>query len=209
METRLNRLYRLAIWLSLPFLLHWEFHWFEPAAQKNSHGIKAYEKKDFKESLRLFLEARGLKEDDRLIHNTAATLYQMEDYQKALNEFSKIEPEKGRIPEADRFYNLGNVLYRLEKYDQALEAYKKSLMHNPHDLAAKKNYELTLQKIENRKKSPDPEQRDRKDPQKKQENRQPEKKYQNLMKFLNQNEREQLKNKKTRAKASSTGEEDW
>lgn len=209
MEKRINRFLRIFFWLSLPFLIGWDFHWFEPAARKNNRAVHAYQDKEYKESLQLLLEAKGLKEDQRLLHNTASTLYQLEEYQKALNEFSKVDPQQAKVPPSDYFYNLGNVLYRLEKYPEALEAFKKSLLADPRDADAKKNYELTLQKIKKKQPTPNPEPQQNKNNQEKQQEQSPEQRYQNLMKFLNQKEKELLRNQKRKAKTSSTGENDW
>ncbi len=129
--------------LLVPLLLGW--HWFEPAARKNQQGIRAYDEGKFAEALRDFLSAKGVKPDaPELKNNTAAALYELKKYKEALEEFSRLDP--GRLPlgKADFYYNLGNNYFRLGQFPQALENYKKSLLQNPDDIDAKKNYELTL-----------------------------------------------------------------
>ncbi len=215
----------LSILFLCPFLLGW--HWFEPAARKNLKGIQAYESKEFETALNEFLSAKGIKPDlPELKNNTASALYQMEKYKEALEEFSGIDAEKAKIPASQLSYNVGNSFFRMEQYDKALESYKKSLLANPADVDAKKNFEITLKKIDDQKKQQDQQNQDKdkkdqdkkdqdkKDQDKKDQNQQnqrqqkPEEKHQNLMQYLNQNEKKQLEKKK-RAIGIAKKEKDW
>lgn len=197
----------------MPFLLFW--HWFEPAAKKNRDGIKAFQGEKYQEALEQFLSARGIKPGlPELKSNTAASLYQMKKYQEALEEFSKIDPEKAHIPKADFYYNVGNSFFRLNKFDKALKSYKKSLVLNSRDMNAKKNFELTLKKMEEQKKKQkqdknkdkDKKKDKQKDQQKQQQKK--EKKHQNVMQYLNQNEKKQMKKKKRKI-GIARKEKDW
>jgi Ca-activated chloride channel family protein len=124
---------RLIIIFIVPFLLYW--HWFEPAAKKNLAGIKANQEKQYDEALKQFLSARGIEPNlPGLKSNTASTLYELEKYKEALEEFSTIDPEKVEIPKADFYYNLGNSFFRLNRFDKALESYKRSLVLNSRDM---------------------------------------------------------------------------
>ena len=70
---------KVIIILMLPFLLSW--HWFEPAAKKNSEGMKAYQEGKYDEALEKFLNAKGINADlAALKNNTASALYQMKKY---------------------------------------------------------------------------------------------------------------------------------
>ena len=219
-----------------PLLLGW--HWFEPAARKNLKGIESYQNKEYETALNEFLSAKGIKPDlPELKNNTASALYQMKKYKEALEEFSGIDPEKVKIPASRLFYNVGNSFFRLEQYDKALESYKKSLLADPSDMDAKKNFEITLKKIEDQKKqqdqkdqdkkdqedkkdqkdqnkdkqdqkNQDQKDQDKKDQQQKQPQQKPEEKHKNLMQYLNQNEKKQLEKKK-RAVGVAKKEKDW
>ena len=141
---------KLSIIALMPFLLFW--HWFEPVAKKNDRGIKAYEKKEFNKALDYFLSAKGINPgSDSLKNNTALALYNLKKYEQALKEFSKINVKKSGLNSAGTYYNLGNSFFRMNKLKKALESYKKSLLLNPNDLNAKKNYELTKKKLKERK----------------------------------------------------------
>lgn len=207
---------RLIIIAVLPFLLFW--HWFEPAAKKNFDGVKAYQEGKYDEALKKFLSAKGLKPDLSVLkNNTASTLYQMQKFQEALEEFSKINFEEQGIPKAQFYYNLGNTYFRVNQFEQALEAYKKSLIENPGDMDTKKNYELTLKKLEEQKNKQNQDKKDdqdkdkeKKEQEQQQQQQQQEKQqqHQNLMQYLNQNEKKQME-KKQRQIGVVKKEKDW
>ena len=205
----------LTIIFLVPLFLCW--HWFEPAAKRNQKGIKAYEEQKYEDALNSFLSAKGLRPDSALLkNNTASALYQMKKYQEALEEFSKIDPEKAKLSKSQFYYNLGNSYFRLNQFDKALENYKKSLIADAGDIDAKKNYELALKKMEEKNKK-DQEKKDKKDEQDKdkdkekqqqQQQQQNEKKHEDVMQYLNQNEKEQMKNKKRKVGVVRK-EKDW
>lgn len=191
----------------VPFLLYW--HWFEPTAKKNQKGIKAYNEKEYKKALTQFLSAKGIKPDlDELKSNTASTLYKLDKYKEALEEFSKIGLDKTEICKSDFFYNLGNNFFKLNQYKKALESYKKSLILNPDDINAKKNYELTLKKIKKKKNKKNKDNKSNQDKQKREQDQENKNKHKNIMQYLNQNEKKQMKKKK-RAIVRVKREKDW
>ncbi len=209
---------KVIIILMLPFLLAW--HWFEPAAKKNNEGIKAYQEGKYQEALERFLNAKGINADlAALKSNTASALYQMKKYKEALEEFSQIDPKKAGVPGAEFYYNLGNSFYRLNQFDKAVESYKRSLIENSEDMDAKKNYELALKKLQQQKqdKKEDKDKEKEKEKQQQDKEQQPpppqqqqekEKKHQDIMQYLNQNEKKQMEQKKRRI-AVVRKEKDW
>ncbi|MCX6558424.1 MAG: tetratricopeptide repeat protein [Candidatus Aminicenantes bacterium] len=195
----------------------WDWHWFEPAARKNQKGIQAYEQGRYSEALQDFLSAKGVKPDSpELKNNTASALYELKKYKEAVDEFSRLDPGRLRLGKADFYYNLGNSYYRLGQFPQALENYKRSLRQNPDDVDCKKNFELTLKKIEEQKQKqqqnqqqPQQQPQDQKNPQpQEQEQQQAKQKYNAMMQFLNQNEKQQLEKKK-RKHGATKNEKDW
>lgn len=195
---------RLLILLLCPLLLFW--HWNDPAAKKNQQGIAAYQQQKYQEALNQFLSAKGIKPDlPELKLNTASALYQLKKYEEALEEFSKIDLEKSKLSKSHFYYNLGNSYFRLNKFKEALENFKQSLKLDPKDMDAKKNYEITLQKMKKQKGQND--QKQDKQP------KQKDKKHQNLMQYLNQKEKQQLEKKQKEKKNQKAGvsvrEKDW
>ena len=179
------------------------WHWFEPAARRNQKGIEAFRRGDFAAALEQFLSAKGLKpEEPRLKNNTAEALYQLKKYKEALDELSSVDAARLGQARAAFHYNLGNVHYRLGQYPQALESYKSCLKLTPDDVAAKKNYELTLKKIREQQQQQQPQQQ----PQDQAE--QQKQKYEAMMQFLNQNEKEQQQKRKHKAEPARN-EKDW
>jgi Ca-activated chloride channel family protein len=212
---------KIIIILMLPFLLAW--HWFEPAAKKNSEGIKAYQEGKYEEALERFLNAKGINADlAALKNNTASALYRMKKYKEALEEFSQIDPGKAGVPGSEFYYNLGNSFYRLDRFDKAVESYKRSLIENSEDMDAKKNYELALKKLQQQKqdkkedkdkdkdkdKEKEKQQQDKEQQQQPQQQQEKEKKHQDIMQYLNQNEKKQMEQKKRRI-AVVRKEKDW
>lgn len=192
--------------LLFPLLLGW--HWFEPAARKNQKGIEAYRQGKFAEALEQFLSAKGLKaEAPQLKNNTAAALYQLKKYQEAVDEFSRIDPAKLGTDRADFHYNLGNAYYRLGQFPQALESYKRCLLLHPDDLAGKKNFELTLKRIQEQQQDKQNRKPDQEQDQQAEAERQKQK-YSAMMQFLNQNEKKQMEKKKRKI-APVKNEKDW
>lgn len=203
---------KLILLALIPLLVFW--HWFDPAAKKNQEGIEAYSEKKFEKALQDFLSAKGENPDlAALKNNTASTLYQLKKYQQALEEFSKIDFEKSGISKADLLYNMGNTYFRLKQYHKALESYKNSLILDPEDLSAKKNYEITLKKLKNQKEKNQPNRTQKKNQEKKnrhdrQMDKNRERRHQQLMRYLNQNEMKQMKKRKRRIAAAKT-DKDW
>jgi Ca-activated chloride channel homolog len=197
--------------LLFPLLLGW--HWFEPAVRKNQKGIQAYQEGKFAEALQDFLSAKGVKPDlAELKNNTASALYQLKKYKEAVDEFSRLDPSRLNLAKGDFYYNLGNSYYRLNQFPQALENYKKSLLQNPDDTDGKKNFELTLKKIQEQKQEQNQDQKQQPQNQKDQQNEQQQEKqkqkYNAMMQFLNQNEKQQMEKKKRKI-ASAKNEKDW
>ncbi len=210
MEKRLMRNKLIIIICMVPLMMFW--HWFEPAARKNRKGIKAYEDKKYQEALNEFLSAKGVNpESFELKSNTAAALFQMKEYQKALEEFKTIDLEKAKLSKSAFHYNLGNTFFRMEKFDKALEHYKESLKVDSKDIDAKKNFELALKKQKEQEQKKD-QQKDKdkqqQDKEQQQQQQKKEEKHKQVMQYLNQNEQEKQKEKK-RQIGVARKEKDW
>lgn len=177
------------------------WHWFEPAALRNRRGIEAYRRGDYAAALEQFLSAKGLKADaPELKNNTAAALYQLQKFRQALEELSSVDAQKPGPDQATLHYNLGNVHFRLEQYPQALESYKRCLLLAADDIQAKKNFELTLRKLQER--------QPQEQPQPPEAEQQQQQKYEAMMQFLDQNEKQQMEKRKRKA-SPARNEKDW
>jgi tetratricopeptide (TPR) repeat protein len=192
---------KILLMLMLPLLLGW--HWFEPAARRNLKGIRAYQQGKFAEALQDFLSAKGIQPDaPELKHNTAATLYELKKYREAVDEFSRLDPGRLGLARAAFHYNLGNSYFRLGQYPEALEQYKQSLLLNSDDIDGKKNFELTLRRIEQQQPRSGAQQRQTAEPPPRRDE------HDAMSRFLDQNERRQMEKKKRRT-GTAKNEKDW
>lgn len=179
------------------------WHWFEPAARKVAKGVEAFGKGHYDQALAAFVSAKGdAPESDLLRFNTAASLLRMEKYQEALDELAEVEGKNG-LPTSDVLYNKGNALFSLKQYKEALEAYKHSLLADPGDMQAKRNFELTLKKIKEEEKKQQQDQQNQEDQEQKQDP------HKDTMEYLNQNEREQQKKQRQKEAVIIGLEKDW
>ena len=123
------------------------WHWFEPAARQVAKGVNAFQNGAYDAALDAFVAAKGKAPDSPLLrYNTAASLLRLDKAKEALEELSQIDGDTF-ANDAGLQFNKGNAFFKLEDYPRALEAYKKSLLIDPNDLEAKRNFELTLKKI--------------------------------------------------------------
>lgn len=214
---------KVTLVLLLPLLLGW--HWLDPAARRNAAGLDAYRQGKFGEALQKFLSARGIRpEATTLQRNTAAALYQLEKFKEALAEFSRIDPGSRGVSRRDFHYNMGNTHFRLEQFDKALDHYKQALIRDPGDMDIKRNFELTLRRLEQQKQQspdsrPSPQQnqpdsgrngpQDRPPEAEKGKAQLPQEKYRNLLQYLAQKEKEQLKERKRQVPREARREKDW
>jgi len=180
-------------------LIQW--HWFEPTARKNQQGIQAYQQKKYEEALNHFLSARGIKPNSAFLkNNTATALYQMKKFREAMDEFATIAQENNTIPKSQLYYNIGNTAYRLQQFDQALDYFKKSILLNPDDMNAKKNYELTKKQMQQQDQDQQPDQQEPQAQQPPPQNQ--------MLQFLNQNEKDQMEKQKRKTNPAGR-ERDW
>ena len=132
-------------------------------------------------ALQDFLSAKGVKPDSpELKNNTASALYELKKYKEALDEFSRLDPGRAAAGARPIFITTwATAYYRLGQFPQALENYKKSLLQNPDDVHGKKNFELTLKKIQEQKQKQDQKQQpqDQKNQQQEQQQQQQKQKY--------------------------------
>lgn len=115
-------------------------------------GIKAEKKGDFAESENLFREV--LRTDSTFSFASFAlsnSLYQQGKFKEALEQYARINLEKGDLSQeqaATLFHNMGNAEMKQKQYPQAAEYYKQSLRLNPLDDETRYNLTLALKLME-------------------------------------------------------------
>ncbi|MDA0334809.1 MAG: tetratricopeptide repeat protein [bacterium] len=121
----------------------------DPVASRSAEAQAHYDAGRYDEALRAYRDALVERPESGALHlNVGDALYQLGDYENALQEFERA----AAAPEADLaargFYNKGNTHFQLKDYAAAVEAYKQSLELTPQDIDAKANLELALRLLQ-------------------------------------------------------------
>lgn len=86
------------------------------AKKKVKEANRLYKQGKFDEALQKYNDANiALPDSDIVNFNMGAALYKKEDYQKAIDFFTKALTSEDKKLEADALYNLGNCKYKLGK----------------------------------------------------------------------------------------------
>ncbi len=151
----------------------------------NEKGNKEYLNKNYKSAVNNYIRALSEREDPIIKYNLANSLYQMKDYDKAIDVYKKIEKEVPDSVKPDLYYNLGNAYFQKKQYDKAVKSYVNCLKMKPKDKYAKENLELALKMLKQ---------------QKQKKNKKNDKSDKNKEKNKNQKDKEKNKDKKKNKK---------
>jgi len=117
-------------------------------------GYKLYKDGDIKSALEYYKALIQLGNDDisreDILYNIGTIYSNMDSTSEAGSIFQQAYHDSLDFS-SDLSYNYGNVLYRNEQLDKSLEAYKNTLLKNPNDSDARKNYEFVKNKIKKNK----------------------------------------------------------
>ena len=117
-------------------------------------GYKLYKDGDIESALEYYKALIQLDNDDisrkDILYNIGTIYSNMDSTSKAGSIFKQAYHDSLDFS-SDLSYNYGNVLYRDEQLDKSLEAYKNTLLKNPNDSDARKNYEFVKNKIKKNK----------------------------------------------------------
>ena len=117
-------------------------------------GYKLYKDGDIESALEYYKALIQLDNDDisqeDILYNIGTIYSNMDSTSEAGSIFQQAYHDSLDFS-SDLSYNYGNVLYRDEQLDKSLEAYKNTLLKNPNDSDARKNYEFVKNKIKKNK----------------------------------------------------------
>lgn len=117
-------------------------------------GYKLYKDGDIESALEYYKALIQLDNDDisrkDILYNIGTIYSNMDSTSEAGSIFQQAYHDSLDFS-SDLSYNYGNVLYRGEQLDKSLEAYKNTLLKNPNDSDARKNYEFVKNKIKKNK----------------------------------------------------------
>ncbi len=117
-------------------------------------GYKLYKDGDIESALEYYKALIQLDNDDisqeDILYNIGTIYSNMDSTSEAGSIFQQAYHDSLDFS-SDLSYNYGNVLYRNEQLDKSLEAYKNTLLKDPNDSDARKNYEFVKNKIKKNK----------------------------------------------------------
>ena len=117
-------------------------------------GYKLYKDGEIESALEYYQALIQLGNDDisreDILYNIGTIYSNMDSISEAGSIFQQAYHDSLDFS-SDLSYNYGNVLYRGEQLDESLEAYKNTLLKNPNDSDARKNYEFVKNKIKKNK----------------------------------------------------------
>ena len=202
----------------------------DPTASKNNEGNKLYNQRKYDEALKMYTDAQASRPDAPELHyNIGNVLFRKKEYDKAVEEYLRAQaaPDRGLSQAAT--FNRGNALLMQGRPEEAIQAYVQSLRARPDDADAKRNLELALKLLQEKKKkqqqqeqnkdqkpdqqpqqSPQQEGAGDKTPQQKRPGEMTEQEARQVLQALQQEEKEGIK-KHARAAAGDhpEPEEDW
>ena len=132
-----------------------------PAKKSVKEANKLYQKGKIDEALAKYNDASvSLPDSDIINFNMGAALYKKEDYQKAIDAFTKALTSDNKKIEADALYNLGNCKYKLGKLKEntdlsatvgllreSLDYYKRAVELDQKNTDARFNHEFVEREL--------------------------------------------------------------
>jgi len=111
---------------------------------------KSFEDGAFEEALKGFSDAeKGAQEDSRLHSGKGASLYRLQRYEHAKEEYLNAADETSDAKSrAESLYNAANSLVQLNQLEEAIKTYEESLKLAPDDKDAKENLEYAKRLLE-------------------------------------------------------------
>ena len=118
------------------------------AVSRNEAARALYDAGRYEEALRAYKEALVERPESAPLHlNVGDALFQLGDFEGALQEFERVASADDPALSASGHYNKGNAHFELQDYQAAVEAYRQALERIPGDADAKANLELALQRL--------------------------------------------------------------
>ena len=117
-------------------------------------GYKMYKNGDIDSALEYYKKLSDLNDEnlsrDELLYNIGTIYAQIDSASEASSVFEQAYNDSTEFS-SDLNYNYGNTLYRSQKLEESLKAFRETLLKNPNDLDARKNYEFVKNEIEKNK----------------------------------------------------------
>jgi tetratricopeptide (TPR) repeat protein len=199
---------------------------------QNKKANKLYEQGNYDDALEIYHDALlESPENKKLSMNKGSAYYQLEEYEKAKENYERALSVEDQKAKASLLYNMGNVLNKqgdqlassgsqeaMEKFKAARDSYIHSLDIDPNDKDAKWNLQLTQMKIkemekqqqqqQNKDNKDNKDQKDRKDQDKQQQDRNKDKQDQKKDQRQDKDKQDKEKEKKQQQQNQQKQEEE-
>ena len=117
-------------------------------------GYKMYKNGDIESALKYYKQLVNIDNEnlsnEELLYNIGTIYAQMDSASEASSIFEEAYQDSSGYS-SELSYNYGNTLYRSQKLEESLKAFRETLLKNPDDLDARKNYEFVKNEIERNK----------------------------------------------------------
>ena len=117
-------------------------------------GYKMYKNGDIDSALDYYKQLVDMDDknlsNEQLLYNIGTIYAQIDSTNKANAIFETVYQDSSGYT-SELSYNYGNTLYRSQKLQESLKAFRETLLKDPEDLDARKNYEFVKSEIEKNK----------------------------------------------------------
>jgi tetratricopeptide (TPR) repeat protein len=125
----------------------------DQAASKNNDGNRLYQQKKYDDALKMYFDAQASRpEAPQLHYNIGNVLFRKKEYDKAVEEYLRAQAAPDPALSQAANFNRGNALLMQGRPEDAIKAYVQALRARPDDTDAKRNLELALRLLEQKKK---------------------------------------------------------
>ena len=117
-------------------------------------GYKMYKNGDTESALEYYKQLVAIDDEnlskEELLYNIGTIYAEIDSTNQANTIFETVyQDSSGHSSELS--YNYGNTLYRSQKLEESLKAFRETLLKNPEDVDARKNYEFVKNEIKKNK----------------------------------------------------------
>ena len=121
----------------------------DAVASRSAEAQTHYDEERYDEALRAYRDALVERPESAALHlNVGDALYQLGDYEGALEEFDRVSVAEDASLAAQGFHNKGNTQFQMQDFGAAVESYREALERSPRDADTKANLELALQLLQ-------------------------------------------------------------
>jgi tetratricopeptide (TPR) repeat protein len=125
----------------------------DQAASKNNEGNRLYEQKKYDEALKMYVDAQAARPGAPQLHyNIGNVLFRKKEYEKAVEEYLRAQAAPDPVLSQAAIFNRGNALLMQGRPEEAIKAYVQALRARPDDTDSKRNLEIALRLLDQKKK---------------------------------------------------------